>query len=287
MPSTAKWGGGPITRHNKLRDIVFSACRAAGMLPELEKTGILPGTRERPADVFVSRWPGGGPAALDIAVVSPLKAEYLHGAANASGYAATAYADRKANIEQTERRCREKGVKFVPLVVESFGAWCDESRQVIQQIAGLGAPREEGSLPQDAIRFLFQRLSIELVRSNAQSLLNRNVVVSDTGCPLREAALREVCCLAAELSTPALPTPAPAVPPSHLHLDARRPVPTVRPVHSRHLDRLPHPPPVLSQTLPVSPRPQPQPWLPPSMTPPPGSSGLPSLLPGSSASPRS
>jgi len=161
-------GGGPISRHNRLRDVVFAACRSAGLLPELEKTGILPGSQERPADIFVGRWPGGGPAALDVAVVSPLKKEYVQGAAVVSLSAAAAYADRKAGMEQTERRCRERGVRFVPLVVETFGAWCEESRQIIQQIAGLGVPRQEGSVPQDAVRLLFQRLSVELVRSNAQ-----------------------------------------------------------------------------------------------------------------------
>ena len=51
-----KLGGGPVKRHNNLRDVVFSACRTAGLLPELEKTGVLPGG----SSGLLSRWPGGG-----------------------------------------------------------------------------------------------------------------------------------------------------------------------------------------------------------------------------------
>lgn len=256
MRSTAKWEG---VRFPVI--IVYGTSFLQPVGPQVYyqslKRQILPGSNERPADIYVGRWPGGGPAAFDVAVVSPLKTEYVQGAATTNRFAATAYADRKASSEQTERRCRERGVRFVPLVVETFGAWCDESRQAIQKIAGLGVPRQEGSAPQDAVRTLFQRLSVELVRSNAQMLLNRNAVVSDTGCPLREAALRQVSYLASELRIESLvSSPTPALPPP--------------PIDSRILHRIPLPPPE----------------LPPDMTPPPGSSGPPTLLPGSPA-PRS
>ena len=71
---------GTITlRHNALRDAVWRLCRAAGLRPEAEKPGLLPGTLFRPADVFLPLYPGGGPAkvALDLAVVSPLQRRYL------------------------------------------------------------------------------------------------------------------------------------------------------------------------------------------------------------------
>ena len=51
-------------------------CVCDGLLPT---HGLLPGTLSRPADVFLPRYPGGGPAriALALAVVSPLQRRYL------------------------------------------------------------------------------------------------------------------------------------------------------------------------------------------------------------------
>ena len=81
-----RFGGGTIRRHNRIRDTLFHACRAAGLLPELETPGILPGGEKRP-DVFVNRWPGGGPAllALDVAVVSPTQTTYVKGQESEQG----------------------------------------------------------------------------------------------------------------------------------------------------------------------------------------------------------
>jgi hypothetical protein len=170
-----RFGGGTIRRHNRIRDILFHACGVAGLLPELEKPGILPGGEERPADVFVNRWPGGGPAllALDVAVVSPTQTTYVRGAANAALTAATAYSDKKANKDNTEARCREKGIRFQPMVVETFGAWSDEARRQIKSIADLTATRTAHTHQPDAARALFQKLSVALMRENAQTLLDK------------------------------------------------------------------------------------------------------------------
>ena len=58
---TCMAGGSVTLRHHALRDVVWEKCKAAGLHPELEKAGLLPGTLYRPADVWLPRWPGGGP----------------------------------------------------------------------------------------------------------------------------------------------------------------------------------------------------------------------------------
>jgi hypothetical protein len=182
--------------------VIFQACKSAGLLPELEKTGILPGGLERPADVFLNRWPGGGPehVALDIAVVSPLQSHYVRAAAKSALVAATAYADKKASREETEARCAERGVRFEPLVVETFGAWSDGARRVITTIAGLAAPRDEVTQPQHHVHRLFQRLSVSLMKANAQTLLDRQQAATHNNKhPFRGAALRNLEELRAEV----------------------------------------------------------------------------------------
>ena len=50
-------GGSIAQRHDSLRDIFWYLCRAAGLRPEVEKPGLLPGTLYRPADLWLPRWP--------------------------------------------------------------------------------------------------------------------------------------------------------------------------------------------------------------------------------------
>lgn len=197
-----RYGGGTFRRHNRLRDILFNACRAANLLPELEKVGVLPGGQERPADIYVGRWPGGGPAALDVAVISPLQDAYVRDAAEAALHAATAYSDRKANKLHTEKRCSDRGIRFQPMVVETFGAWTDEARRTINNIADL-APRSEGARQSDARRALYQRLSVALMRENAQTLLlklqNQHHLEWEHPGNFRDHAQREINCITRSL----------------------------------------------------------------------------------------
>ena len=198
-----RFGGGTFRRHNRIRDILFQACRVAGLLPELEKTCILPGGQDARRRV-VGRWPGGGPAllALDVAVVSPVQATYVKEAANAALTAATAYADRKANKDKTEARCRDLGIRFQPMVVETFGAWSEEARRTIKSIADLSAPRSEGASHQYAARLLFQKLSVALMRENAQTLLDKQQLALEIRHEFRDQAQREVDWISAQTVLP-------------------------------------------------------------------------------------
>ena len=84
-------------RHNRLRDIVHAEAVEGGMRPEREKPGLLPArpavddapgsgppglvaSRRRPADIFFARSVADGPAALDFACSSGLRAAALRGA---------------------------------------------------------------------------------------------------------------------------------------------------------------------------------------------------------------
>ena len=109
----------------------------AGLRPELEKAGLLPGSLARPGDVYLPRYPGGGPAriALDLAVVSPTQRRYLAAAGIISRAAAAAYSDTKAEHSDCAAACRERGIRFVPLVVDTFGGWAPEAETFIVDVA--------------------------------------------------------------------------------------------------------------------------------------------------------
>ena len=89
--------------------------------------------------------------------------------------AATSYADRKAGKLDTEARCREKGIRFFHgggnlRRVERRGTAFIKSSS--NQTNDLAAAHTAVSKT-DASRALFQRLSVSLMRENAQTLLDR------------------------------------------------------------------------------------------------------------------
>ena len=59
-----------ISRHNALRDVIFSAAQAAALSPHREVPFLVPDSLSRPADVFLPSWHQGRPAALDVTVIS-------------------------------------------------------------------------------------------------------------------------------------------------------------------------------------------------------------------------
>ena len=163
------WGE-RIARHNHLRDALYHTAVSAALAPTKEGRALLPGTDARPADVLISNWTGGKDTALDVTVVNPLQAAMVAQAATTPGHALTMAYNRK--MQGTAAACRREGMVFIPLPVETLGGWHD---QAVQQVKKLRAAlsRHTGQEESEAIRHLFQRLSVLLVRGNAALFLNR------------------------------------------------------------------------------------------------------------------
>ena len=111
--------GDRIHRHDAIRDALFSAAQAAALAPRKEVPSLIPGTRSRPADIFLPNWCRGRPAALDVTVISTMQPLTQSGAASEKGYALKLAEERKMAAHNAE--CRGAGVSFVPLAVESLG----------------------------------------------------------------------------------------------------------------------------------------------------------------------
>ena len=120
-----------------VRDDVYGHAKRAHTVPQLEAAGIsrllgLEVAREaivRPADVLLCRaqdiqvGQGGnaGRVALDIGIVCPQAASHLGVAAAEVLGAAEEYARTKCARGEIARRCQEAGIKFQPMIFESFG----------------------------------------------------------------------------------------------------------------------------------------------------------------------
>ena len=108
---------GLIQRHNAVVKTVWHHCTAAGLhaTPEVSIDG-----RTRPADLLLSHWKGGGPCALDIAVVHPL-APSIPFASVKTGREAIENMERIKRAKSAEG-CEKSNVAFLPVVLSTFGA---------------------------------------------------------------------------------------------------------------------------------------------------------------------
>ena len=70
-----------------------------------------------------------------------------------------------------EQRLRE-GIVFVPLALESLGGWHEAAVREVKKLGGALA-RNTGAEESVAVRHLFQRLSILLVKGNSALVNNR------------------------------------------------------------------------------------------------------------------
>jgi len=171
-PLCCKKSGDRITRHNRLRNLVFKLADIGGLRPEMEKLGILgvtDKTRRRPGDVSVKDWSFRRGLAIDVAVICPLAASHLHSLEPCESYAKHQKIDRYADAFQ------KSDYDFAPVVFETSGAVNKEGESVLKQIIRFASKREGITHTVFAAR-AWARLSCCVQVASAQQILNRDYV---------------------------------------------------------------------------------------------------------------
>ena len=76
-------------------------------------------------------------------------------------------------MDKSWQPCHNQGIVFLPLAVESLGAW---HKSAIAKVKKLGSSlaRHTGEEEMTTIKHLFQQLSLALMKGNAALLNNRN-----------------------------------------------------------------------------------------------------------------
>ena len=164
------WQGERIARHNVLRDTLHSTAAAAALAPAKEGRFLLPGEGGRPADVLIPGWTSGKDAAIDVTVINPLQDSVVNEAAVTPGHALSVAHQRK--LDKSWEACNRQGIVFLPLAVESLGAWHPSAISEVKKL-GSALARHTGEEESTTISRLFQRLSICLMRGNAALFNNR------------------------------------------------------------------------------------------------------------------
>ena len=162
--------GERIARHHHLRDALYQAAVSANLAPRKEEQALLPGTNARPADVFIPKWTHGRDTALDVTVVSPLLDDRVVQSGTTPGHTLNLAFNEKCRAYH--QACESAGVTFLPLPVETLGGWHAAAVDQIRKLARAGA-RNMGKEEDEAVKHLFQKLSVLLVKGNADLLLNR------------------------------------------------------------------------------------------------------------------
>ena len=146
---TCSCHGDRTVRHNSLRDLVFEEANDAGMRPEREKAGLLPGrpqedglavssSSRRPADVWLARGFQGDAEALDFAVTSGLTSDWYRRVATDPGAVFEHYENFKRSYKQTEEACRSQNFRCTPVVIEAHGGgWSPTLPTLADWIAGV------------------------------------------------------------------------------------------------------------------------------------------------------
>ncbi|KAL5487251.1 hypothetical protein EMCRGX_G012340 [Ephydatia muelleri] len=174
---TCKYGGDVVSRHNKIRDILVETCRRAhiGVQVEVGNNLTHDHNKTRPADILLSNWFLGKPAALDVSITSPLNPLTLLEAGVLAKSAAQVTEARKH--QANDPKCSELGWVCVPMVAESYGAWGDETSSIISSIASRLATSTCKS-KSVVLNDIYGRLNVHLVRANATAILSRIIPLS-------------------------------------------------------------------------------------------------------------
>ena len=188
---TCAVGGDRTKRHNLIRNEVYHQCESAGLNPELERPGLLQprptigATQEsgvsrdsdenrRPADVYLPKWRRGIPAALDFAVTSGLRSDLVDKSAKDGSAATTNYEDFKRSHLNTEAKCREEGINFIPMICEADGGgWGPAAHKVWSELAKQKAIIA-GEQVSTVVSQVLQSLGLILHRENARAILRRS-----------------------------------------------------------------------------------------------------------------
>ena len=102
-------------------------------------------------------------------MVSPLNSTTLNEAGARSGSAAGKAEVRKHNAN--DAKCTELGWVCIPLAVETYGCWGVEAHSSFSRLAARLALQLQCSKSK-AIKSIYQRLNLTLVRCNARALLS-------------------------------------------------------------------------------------------------------------------
>jgi len=133
-------GGDMVTRHNRLRDLVYQIAKGGALAPVKEKYGLLvdaPG--DRPADVFIPSLKNLNNVCIDIAVTCPIKGTYKLDPEACDRYA------EEVKKKRYEELFKGVNMTYIPVVFDTYGGVNTEGKNILNSLFEEYRSRQEGS----------------------------------------------------------------------------------------------------------------------------------------------
>lgn len=162
---TCKKGSGRHFRHSLMNDLIWRALRRAQIPAAKEPAGLAATNRKRPDGTTLIPWMRGRPLAWDVTVADTYASSHLVRTSSSAGAAAEVAAISKKDKYDWLRTTHH----FVPVAVETGGAWCSEAVEFVTELG-----RRITEITGDPLEttYLFQRLSMAVQRGNAACFQN-------------------------------------------------------------------------------------------------------------------
>jgi hypothetical protein len=153
-------------RHNAMRNVISNQCSFAGLNPVKEKPRLVANSKMRPADIFLPNASHNYDLWIDVAVTDPRRPNIKDKSILKPGSAAEEYSKLKHSKYD---HLVPKNAKFVPVVMETCGAFAEEAHEILNLIASKDAERNEVPFSMRK-SLLYSKLSINLQKHNARSI---------------------------------------------------------------------------------------------------------------------
>jgi len=161
---SCRLSAGRHSRHAGINAIIKRALGTAEFPAQLEPAGLARSDGKRPDGVTLSPWSKGKCLCWDATVVCTMALSHFPASLSKAGAAASS-----AELRKSEKyRTLSNNFEFVPLGFETMGPWGPEAIRLIRDI-GVRIKAITGEAR--AVDYLRQRISIEIQRGNAASVL--------------------------------------------------------------------------------------------------------------------
>ena len=170
--SICKTGEASVSsRHNAIRNVIFSQCQRAAWNPKLEVTCANTQIhKSTPADIYIPVGPDSNPIALDVTICQPLAQNRVQESAKTPDHA-NLCAQRK-KLQKYSQACSESGITFKPLAIEFYGRLSPDFKSFVLKLATAVANRFELSIS-TVSRDIETRVMVALIRATARAVMER------------------------------------------------------------------------------------------------------------------
>ncbi len=128
-----KHGSHTIRRHDRMPYVQNIIANEASFKSRLEKTSLIAGHKDRPADVLLPMFCTGQDACLDSVITHTLQPSFMDRAAGKSLVAAKAAAAKKHSND--DEKCHRNGLRLIAMGWETFGGSTPKTCIMIHKIS--------------------------------------------------------------------------------------------------------------------------------------------------------